>query len=420
MPADNRLKHEATRAHIVLGADGWLTLLAVVCSMVSPRSLVIILLFVAVFLLSSMYRQDRKFVVSNFHLNGKVVWAALLLLVWAGMSLGWTLDAGGAFNQWLKVLALITAGAFCLSGQDGYCGQTTEASWARIEVGFLVGCLIGWIAILVAYCYAQLIGDSLWGGYYFDPLTPLNNSAVIMALFGWPLGLIGFRRYGRMFVGAFVAWCSLIFLLSSLAASGSLLIGLVAMAIRLFGGRALGQAMALLVALSVMAGPQLAHDNVRVVLRQFIPDIVTDVLPYSAEHRLLMWSFAANRISEKTMTGWGFFASRHIPQEKARVSSNMEVMPLHPHNMIVQIQLELGVIGSIFLAALFYFVVVRVSVREVENWCGVVQTGVFFAWLFIACLSYGAWQSWWIATAFMLAILMRAVLRSASASKFRP
>ena len=146
----------------------------------------------------------------------------------------------------------------------------------------------------------------------------------------------------------------------------------------------------------------------------------TSSIPPSARHRLAMWSFATEKIDEKPWLGWGFGASRHIPQEARRLAPNMEIMPLHPHNLALQTRLELGLPGSLILAGLVFSVFYRLATFTNDGWVSGLAMAPAAGWLFVANVSYGMWQSWWIALAFLLAIFMKFALASTQRSVESP
>jgi len=147
-------------------------------------------------------------------------------------------------------------------------------------------------------------------------------------------------------------------------------------------------------------------------------------LPNSAVHRLLIWDFAAERIAERPVLGWGMESSRTIPGGAGKPDPAMldefgvtsdaarawfqytQLMPLHPHNLALQVWLELGVVGALLMALLLAMVA-----WHLPNAAG---CGVFAAALVIAMLSYGAWQYWWVA-----GLLLAAVTVNTSRSWYR-
>ena len=70
-------------------------------------------------------------------------------------------------------------------------------------------------------------------------------------------------------------------------------------------------------------------------------------------HRRVIWSFSKQKILERPLFGHGIFSSRDIGDQYKildNVNQILPAIPLHPHNNILQIWLELGVVGII----LFY------------------------------------------------------------------
>jgi O-antigen ligase len=138
----------------------------------------------------------------------------------------------------------------------------------------------------------------------------------------------------------------------------------------------------------------------------------------SAHHRLVIWNWTAERIGERPLLGWGFDASRAMPGRETQVAAYMpldeyglrmegDVLPLHPHDAILQWWLELGVLGAALGAALAVWI-----------WLLAGRTGAFALALAAAAmppllLSFGVWQSWWLATLFLAAALLRTAPRQA-------
>jgi O-antigen ligase len=123
-----------------------------------------------------------------------------------------------------------------------------------------------------------------------------------------------------------------------------------------------------------------------------------DDVKLSAGHRLLIWSFAGDRIAERPLAGWGLDASRAIPGGKDPIRPGQTWMPLHPHNTPLQLWLELGVPGAVLFA-----LVVALS------WCALAPVvwprlfasaagGSLMAALVASFASYGIWEEWWLGT----------------------
>ena len=163
------------------------------------------------------------------------------------------------------------------------------------------------------------------------------------------------------------------------------------------------------------------------LLVAFIPQIPSASLPPSAVHRLVIWDFAAARIAEKPITGWGLEASRAMPGGRAQpdaatldrlnitapaqraflASPHVEVMPLHPHNGALQLWLELGGIGALIGAALM----LALGFAASRSAAPAVGAGMLASAAVTGMLSFGLWQAWWVASLLLAMVALVLVPR---------
>jgi O-antigen ligase len=122
-------------------------------------------------------------------------------------------------------------------------------------------------------------------------------------------------------------------------------------------------------------------------------------LKHSAQHRFEIWHFAAEKILERPLFGYGFNSSRHIPNGTA-VSAFLEpgkpIIPLHPHDGFLQIWLELGAVGAV-LSAIALLATLRATAKWPDRSSRFALPG-YAAALIVAGLAFGIWQTWWMAT----------------------
>lgn len=152
-------------------------------------------------------------------------------------------------------------------------------------------------------------------------------------------------------------------------------------------------------------------------------------LPGSWQHRVEIWHFSAQRIAEKPVLGWGFDASRNIDAGKTQfileqpngqkvIYPGIGLLPLHPHNGVLQVWLEMGAVGAGLVMLLIFGLGRALSsiVADYGRLAGAMATASAASALCVGLLSFGQWQSWWQATLWIGALLCIGVLR---ALKFR-
>jgi len=194
--------------------------------------------------------------------------------------------------------------------------------------------------------------------------------------------------------------------------------GLGAAALSLAAPRLVPRLVGALVGLAILTMPLLVG---------LIPQIPSASLPPSAVHRLVIWDFAAARIAEKPLAGWGLEASRAMPGGRAQpdaatldrlninapaqraflVLPHVEVMPLHPHNGALQLWLELGGIGALIGAALM----LALGVAASRSAAPAVGAGMLASAAVTGMLSFGLWQAWWVASLLLAMIALALVPR---------
>ena len=131
-------------------------------------------------------------------------------------------------------------------------------------------------------------------------------------------------------------------------------------------------------------------------------------------HRLIIWSYVKEKILEKPFFGHGFLSSRNINNDVRETANTTkyELIPLHPHNSILEIWLELGAIGVII-----FFIFLKILFNKIFYFDRInhkVTTVViisFFQIFYIGQISFSFWQPWWIAVILITFILYKIVFK---------
>jgi exopolysaccharide production protein ExoQ len=382
---------------------------------IAPRVTVPALFILFAYQLGLMLRRRS---VPSINLPIAIGFAALVL--WSYLSTFWALaPTAGATSQ---LIPLFVAGLCVIAwaGERGadrtylndlLCGVAIAAAIYLFE-------LISWAWLTRAvrgFDWRDIIDDDSGG---IAVMSFLINGTVILSLFMWPAvtGLLTYgRRWSAFILFAVVAGLTIVFGSES---------GLIAVALGWFawwlvsiGGRKVVYGLSILFVIVVFATPFVFT---RVLTTETINGIATEVprAPKSALVRLMVWKFTSERIVERPLAGWGFDSARRIPgggekfvltdAEGRTVTSDLN-LPLHPHNQILQIWLELGAVGAFIVAmtGAAIFVQIRKLPLPARNGSAALITSV----LVVNNLSYGAWQSWWIAVVVLVAAAQTSINR---------
>ncbi len=342
--------------------------------------------------------------------------ADILLPLLAFLALGlisllWTTVPMEGAGQAIAFLYVLGPGLVLIAALE----QADEALRQRLERWFAIGLAIGLALYLVEVAFDQPIYRFIkhLDGAKVASIKNMNRAAALFGLLIWPGAFVLYRRGFRL--AAFAAVLGYL-ALSAFTSNGSALTGmavgvpLLALALRwpLLARRAMAVVLTLGFLLAVPVALTL-HETA--LTRE-------DVLPLSARHRIEIWKVVGERILEKPVFGWGLDSSRMIPNENDRtdfpqIVRDGNIIPLHPHNLFLQILLEMGVVGAGLLLALGLAVL-----RRIGSWPHpdrAFALALYGTAITMATFDYGAWQTWRLCGVMLAATLMVAFARPGGA-----
>jgi len=131
------------------------------------------------------------------------------------------------------------------------------------------------------------------------------------------------------------------------------------------------------------------------------------VLPDHWALRVGMWTLAAQQGLDHFWTGVGFRNARHLAEQM-----------LHPHNAVLEIWVELGVVGIFGLGAVLFgiFRGLRALARQ-DRLGAAAGAAAFVTYAVIALLSFSLWQTWWYSTAWLTAFAVLVLARSGAEAR---
>ncbi|MEL7480392.1 MAG: O-antigen ligase family protein [Pseudomonadota bacterium] len=150
----------------------------------------------------------------------------------------------------------------------------------------------------------------------------------------------------------------------------------------------------------------------------YLPASFVDSLPLSARHRLLIWQATIERIGERPLLGHGLDATRSWTEtystrpewivDMPEMFSGMPLVPTHPHNMVLHVWVEQGVIGAALLAAACVAIGrLMPATDRLSTPMRLAIAGVFGVAAAQIVLSYSAWDEiFWSGAAIVIASLL--------------
>lgn len=333
--------------------------------------------------------------------GGRWVAGVAAFLAYALLSLVWAIDRGEALDGWLRIAGSAVLGLALV----GAARDLDDAARARLET-WLIG---GTLAALVLLG-AQLASERIWtretsfAAAWHGPETNFwalfNRSVAVLAALLPLAALAAWRRRGAGAAAVlFAAGLYLIFNFNSRGAELAILAGLAGGGFAALWARGRTVLAAGFAAL-VLAAPLIA------ALPVFDEWAQDRALGSSVFHRAAIWSFAADRIAEHPLLGWGLHAARAIPGAKHQFVPGAELMPLHPHNFALQLWLELGLIGALAGAA------ASAGLARAIAGDGATRAALaacLCAAVAVASVGYGLWQGWWMGALWLFAALAAAL-----------
>ncbi len=253
-----------------------------------------------------------------------------------------------------------------------------------------------------------------------DYTLPFNQGMSIAVLYLWPFGVTLFQRLPFRFALPILAVCAVsIFLSQAEAPFFALIVGSIVMILVRLLTPIMPKALMLAVVIGVLIAP---------MIPSMLPDPRTEspsLTTYSNStiHRFIIWHTAQEYIFKKPLLGGGLNSTRFLYSKKDRVAYRVdnpetglawgvfsEPIPLHPHNAILQVWMELGLLGAVWFAVFLVTVLNQLRLLVLPR----LETAACFAFftsaLTIESISYGAWQSWWLSGLWLSSALVVSTL----------
>jgi exopolysaccharide production protein ExoQ len=343
--------------------------------------------------------------------------AALMtvLTAWGALTALWSIDPGRSIQLAAQVAGTGLAGLILWSAARGLDARGATAVGNGFVAGLLVALALLGFEILTGGMLTEFLRHSLQGpDTLFIYSVAFNRTTSVLAIFVWLAVLVLVPRRRPLAALGIVA--ATFFLLTRLENSSSVVALAIGAAVFLASSVNLKRTLRVVSVLIVAGGLASPFIATRITESESLAQVAANI-PTSFLHRLIIWNFAGERSLERPFFGWGLDASRAMPGRATDMTAEintlkpgsdnrgqgvrndaLQAMPLHPHNAMLQLWLEIGLPGAVMgllgvLLALGRIAGLGLSRRHAAAVASLVVTAVV-----IALLSYGIWQVWWMAT----------------------
>lgn len=256
-------------------------------------------------------------------------------------------------------------------------------------------------------------------------IVAINRNMAGMAMVLWPAvaaAACGAMRLKTRRLKRWVGWSvlalALVTIVSSASQSGA--IGMV------LGGIVFGMALvsrrlaAVAVTLGLLAGTlgvvpftESAYDRAEMAQTRIATPLGPVKAPPSFVQRVELWHAAIVNVKHHELTGFGIGSAdtvmQHVP-DPVEFPGKSHANPAHPHNIPLQLLIELGIFGvGAMLAMLLVLTWIAARMPRYAAAAGLATVTAGFA---MAYTAYGAWQGWWNSYMFLGTILTVALARA--------
>ena len=339
--------------------------------------------------------------------------------LWSAITSAWSIDVSLSIGAAGRLLLAATT-LVILVDSAGRLRPSERVQFLRwMSYGAFAGIVLALSVIAITYAHTIWVQGLPMAEH---ELSAFNRSASVIAILVWPWAMGISYHYGCRATVTFITMAfAALFLLAPLTPLMAVLLGTCAFAVAWYSPRLAKVLLLGIFVMSIAVVPFLDTFLSR------LDGLLTEVLQDSVNirHRFVIWQFAAEHILEHPLIGWGLDAARILPGGNSELLVGLNpngtpatgpALPLHPHNALIQVWLELGLIGVLLFAALFGLAVWAIPHGVQKRSASAVAVAVTTTGLVISQLGFGFWQGWWLATLGIAAVTTIVILGQLSST----
>ncbi len=314
-----------------------------------------------------------------------------VFLIWTALSVLWAPHL--PWTPLLKAVAAILVGAL----MSGLIAVRPYEANRRFMLG-LLGAATALLALLIV---ERASGGALIGldrplDTVFQRLTTLSGGLVLLCTTSFACAAVLSRYLGALI--AYPLWIALTLAVSVAypmdAEVVAILSGSIVMGLVLLGGRVAAAGLMTAMVIVMLAWGNFAQSAASAGLHQWL---IANVDP-NWGYRVEIWRYVNELIQSRIVSGHGFDSARVLGGSATMLPSfEGKTTFLHPHNGMLQIWLELGLVGVALLVGTFALGFSRLLASDIGRLPLATVCATITASAVLWSLSFGVWQGWWLA-----------------------
>lgn len=351
---------------------------------------------------------------------------AILFLIpsWALVTALWSQHPGASFIASLKILALVILGVYWCRLSLKLPHETQKSLIIALMSGLCLG-----LAFLIIDAWLENPWQVFWGK---SSAKAFAQGSLMISLGAWPILCWIFHWSHPLWLRVSLAMGFTILVLGTLLQVDcdtsfiGLLLGIGVFLGTLIFPRITSWKMRLCIPAFIISFPFI---SLYAFMPNFIPTYNSFIYSPSYLDRLYIWNDVATSIFESPWKGIGMGETRYhekaseerhwsyIDKDGVQRKHQTKRFAMHPHNAILELWLELGLLGlalGLWLAHQLLSCIYKSRLYPMDKAIG---AGLFMGAFLIVWVNLGFWQTWWISGLWTMIGLTTMTLKSAEESQ---
>ncbi len=363
--------------------------------------------FSAVLVIWYRYLDKKTFIINKFYV------VSILCTVLLGLlSVSWSLNPSESFQRIIKVFAILAGGIIPISLAYSIDVKRLSPYLWLFPIGITLASLL---------CSIEMLTDMpLYNLIHSPPVdkhinTSVLNRGILTIVLSYLVCLFFIKR---MTCGIYIAFAmtlsvlAMLYLTQSQSAQLAFIIGITILF--LFPARydMSYKALSLIIALALACSPLIV-----IALFNLLGTSGQEVMWLKngyAGNRSEIWHFVMRYALNNPWYGYGIEATRFVESFEHDHIYHKANTVLHPHNFVVQLWMEFGIVGVVSASLLFSAISQKITTTDYIQRKHI--TCVYIPFILVASISYGMWQSWWLGLIIYLIMLCILIARTESPS----